>query len=322
MNLLRDLSEAITRAGGLHRVVSAKLAAEGLPAPKDWSVHEVGLALGTKIARDRMESEAIFRGLGSLHALTGDLGEARPTLHLYRDLSRVKTAAAALETVGTPEARADAASLEVGLWQEMKHAAAGDPSGTVLGLGRLALSAYADAADAGEKLAASEDEVMQFAASFACAAIVDDAIATMLKTAEVTPEEALFLGRLNAQAALNDLRVITRGGGEKHASDWEDYANGVGSPDPEARLKGELADAAIARKILPYTMGLPPALIGGAFGYATSTKNPVLGAGLGAPAGGGLGALLGKMRASSIRSPYEGMDHDAALAKIRREMSG
>lgn len=321
MNLLHDLSEAISRAGGLHRVVAAKLAAEGLPAPTDWTMREVGLALGTKIARDRMESEAIFRGLGSLHALTGDLGEARPTLHLYRDLSRVKTAAAALGRIGTPEAHADAASLEVGLWQEMKRAAAGDPGGAVLGLGRLALSLYADAADAGEKLAASDDEVVQFAASFACAAVVDDAIVAMLKTAEVTPEEALYLGRLNAQAALADLHVITRGG-EKRASDWEDYANGLGSEDPEARLKAELADAAIARKILPYTMGLPPALMGGLMGYAVSPKSPVLGATSGALTGGLLGGALGKWRASAIKSPYEGMAHEDALAKIRREMAG
>lgn len=210
MKLINDLSAAITRAGGLHRVVSAKLASEGSPAPKEWTHHEVGQVIGTKLARHRMESEVIMRGLGSLHAITGDLGESRPSVNLYRDFSRVKTASSTLSKLGTDAALGQVAALEVGLWQEMKRAAAGDSGGTVLGLGRLALSLYADSVDAGEKTAASEDEVSQFAASFACAAVVDDAIVQMLKTAEITSQEALFLGRLNAQAAINDLRVLTR----------------------------------------------------------------------------------------------------------------
>lgn len=203
---LDEVSAAIGRHG-LHKFASRMLSAEGLPAPKNWTTAEVAMTLGTKLAMDRISHQNVMAGLGSLHEITGSLGESREKIGLYEEFSRVNSRR---ELVKTASAEKDHLNAEVAFWQRCKRAAANDAEGQLIGLAKIAVSIALSADASGEKIAASADDVRQFAASFACAAVVDDAIVRMIKSAEVTPDEGLKLAALNAQAAMNDLKMLTK----------------------------------------------------------------------------------------------------------------
>lgn len=212
-----DSINAAVRRDGLHKLSSRMLAADGLPAPKDWTIGEVALTLGTKLAQDRINQQSIMGGIASLYEVTEDLGEKTSSQSLYREFSRVKNLRETTGKIASDVASQEMLSYEISFWQRCKTAAANDPEGRVLGLAKIALSMYLATDAAGEKVAASPEDALQFAASFACASIVDSALVEMVKSAEITPNEALKLGALNAQAAINDLKVLTKSAGMKQA---------------------------------------------------------------------------------------------------------
>lgn len=209
MNTIEKIASGVRRHG-LHKIASRVLIADGLPTPREWRLDEVAFTLGTKVAMDRIAHQSIMAGLGSLYELAGELGEKTASDGLYHEFSRVKILADRAGKVASEALRDDIGATKVGFWQRCKRAAANEPGGVLIGLAKIAVSFFAETAASGEKCAASEDEVVEFAASFACASVVDNAIENMIKSAEVTPTEGLFLARLNAQAAFNDLAIITR----------------------------------------------------------------------------------------------------------------
>lgn len=211
MNDIAKIAGAIRRHG-LHKMAAGVLRADGVPVPTDWSMPEIAFSLGTKMAADRLAHQSIMAGLGSLYEVAGELGEKRASDSLFHEFSRVKIFAERLDKVASEHLQADIVACELGFWQRCKTAAANDEDGLLLGLAKIAVSFFGETVAAGEKTASSPEEVVQFAASFACAAVVDDALARMLKAAEITAGEAQYLARLNAQAAFNDLSVITRTG--------------------------------------------------------------------------------------------------------------
>ena len=106
---------------------------------------------------------------------------------------------------------------------------------------------------------------------------------------------------------------------EKTSSDLDAYRAGRASEDPETVLQGELADAALARKMMPYALGGNGALMGGLAGYHASGGKPLMALG-GAAVGGALGALGGHAAGKGLRSPYEDMPREDALARIREQL--
>jgi|GEM_PF-6279449 len=205
-NTLDEVAGAIRRHG-LHKLASRMIEADGLPAPKDWTYAEVGMTLGAKLATDRLAHRSIVAGLGSLHEVSGSYGTPTEKVSLYEEFSRVNSR---VELAKVASAGDEITSYEIAFWQRCKRAAANDHEGSLVGLAKVALSILAAAGASGEKVASTMDEAYQFAASFACASVVDDAIVNMIKSAEITPSEGLKLAALNAEAAVHDLRVLTK----------------------------------------------------------------------------------------------------------------
>lgn len=117
----------------------------------------------------------------------------------------------------------------------------------------------------------------------------------------------------------------------KHAGSLDDYRRALHSDSPETILAGELADAEIARKMQGAlgrgSGGALGAIIGAGLGGAVQESGLLgrrLPTGVGMAAGGLLGGMAGYHAGGqipSVRSPYEDMPREEALAKIREEIA-
>lgn len=94
---------------------------------------------------------------------------------------------------------------KIDIWRQMKIAAMRDPQGVAVGLARQVLGHAADRLHTGEKLAADQSELITAAASIGSAHAVDLAIDRMLKTGELTRQEATKLSEFNVESVFFEL---------------------------------------------------------------------------------------------------------------------
>jgi len=209
MSGLERTAESIAR-NGLHKVAERVLQHDGYPVPERWDMPSVLGVLGEKIAQDRQRYADALRGVASLYELTGKFGQETRGFSPYAEFSRVKTIAGILDKTASAEQRQELLGLQHGLWLRMKRAAQQDPEGEVFGLAKLAINLIDQAESSGVKLASAWEDMLPFCCSFACAAVVDNAIGQLHKTGELSEAEAVRMYQLNAESALNDLSMLTR----------------------------------------------------------------------------------------------------------------
>jgi len=150
------------------------------------------------------------------------------------------------------------------LWQDCLARTGGEPTK----LARLALKIAEDAEASGMKLAADAGERADWAASFACAGVVDRAIDAGVKTGGYSPAEGAALKAVNAEAAFFDLCGLTK-----------------------TALAGGLIQRLVAALASRSGATLGGAAIGGGIGALNDREQPLRGMVGGALMGGSLGHM-------------------------------
>jgi len=186
---------------GLHKVASHVLEHDGVIPPKNWTMEEVGFSLGEKLGEHRIEHRKILEGVEAAEALGVHVKQASEPADLLTHLYKVKSRESLTKFAAMP--------AQLNLWNRLKKTASEHPRGQLEGLVSLASRLHLSALSSGEKVACDEQTAREFAASFACAAVVDDGIAKMAANGKIGPRETLKLAMLNAAAALRDLEILT-----------------------------------------------------------------------------------------------------------------
>lgn len=186
---------------GLHKVSSYVLKHDGVIPPKNWTMDEVGFSLGVKLGEHRIEHRKVLEGVEAAESLGVHVKQASVPGDLLTHLYKVKSRENFSKFAAMP--------LQLDLWKRLKKVAEEHPQGKIAGLVSLASRLHLSALSSGEKIACDEQSARAFAASFACASVVDDGIAKMAEKGKIGPRETLKLAMLNAAAALKDLEILT-----------------------------------------------------------------------------------------------------------------
>jgi hypothetical protein len=186
---------------GLHKVASYVLEHDGVIPPKNWTIEEVSFSLGTKLGEHRIEHRKILEGVEAAESLGVHVKQASEPGDLLTHLYRVKSRENLSKFAAMP--------FQLDLWKRLKKTAERHPQGKLAGLVSLASRLHLSALSSGEKVACDEQNARAFAASFACASVVDEGIAKMAEKGKIGPREILKLAMLNAASALRDLEILT-----------------------------------------------------------------------------------------------------------------
>lgn len=136
---------------------------------------------------------------------------------------------------------------------------------------------------------------------------------------DLSLEHRMGFASVDMSPVLRARGLATKHADERAHADMAAYRAALDSQDPEVVLRGEHADARLARRGIQGMMRMTGAALGASAGHALRPGWGILaGAAAGGLAGHGAAELL---EPHLPRSPYEEMPHDEAIARIREAIA-